>query len=94
MTLDNPSGFAVEQLERLRPKQKSTALSLALSVAEVLSSEAVGERFFTQYKIQLERMAGSIDRRRSAADRRMVALLCLSRILFLYFVQAKGWLDG
>jgi len=93
VSLDSPSGFATEQLERLRPKRTSTALSHALSVVEVLSSEAVGEHFFTEYKIHLERMAASIDRRRSVADRRMVALLCLSRILFLYFVQAKGWLD-
>jgi hypothetical protein len=94
LSLDNPSNFAVEQLERLRPKRKSTALTHALLLEEVLSSEAVGERFFTEFRIQLVRMTASIDRRRSAADRRMVALVNLSRILFLYFVQAKGWLDG
>jgi hypothetical protein len=94
VSLDNPSIFAVEQLERLRPKRKSTALTHALLVEEVLSSEAMGERFFTEFRIQLDRMTASIDRRRSAADRRMVALVNLSRILFLYFVQAKGWLDG
>ena len=94
VSIDNPSNFALEQLKRLSPKNGSTALSHALSVADVLSSEEVGERFFTQFKVHLERMTVAIDRRRSASDRRMVALINLSRILFLYFVQAKGWLDG
>ncbi len=94
VSLDDPSRFALEQIERLSPRQRATVLQHALSVGEVLSSEAAGERFFKEFRTHLERMATSIDGRRSAADKRMVALLCLSRILFLYFVQAKGWLDG
>ena len=27
-------------------------------------------------------------------ERRSYALIQLTRVLFLYFVQAKGWLDG
>jgi hypothetical protein len=92
VSLDNPCSFAVEQLKRLGPNGRSTALAHALSVRDVLSSEEMGERFFTEFRIHLERMAAAIDRSRSAQDRRMVALLCLSRILFLYFVQAKGYL--
>ena len=94
VSLDDPSSFALRQLERLGPSRSSNALTHALSVADVLSSEEVGEQFFTTFKMNLERMAASIDHRRSADDRRMVALLALSRILFLYFVQEKGWLDG
>ena len=94
VSLECPSAFALQQIERLRPKRSSNALAHALSVADVLSSEEVGEQFFTTFRMNLERMAATIDRRRSADDRRMVALLSLSRILFLYFVQEKGWLDG
>jgi hypothetical protein len=42
----------------------------------------------------MERMAASLSKNWSMADRRMVTLLALNRILFLYFVQAKHWLDG
>src|SRR5439155_1363059 len=31
---------------------------------------------------------------RSRADRHTLALTALTRVLFLYFVQEKGWLDG
>ena len=91
---DNPSSFALQQLERLRPSYSANALAHALAVVDVLSSEELGQQFFTTFKATLERMAASIESRKSADDRRMVALLALSRILFLYFVQEKGWLDG
>ena len=94
VSLDNPSSFTLQQLERLRPNASTTALAHALRIADVLSSEEVGEQFFTGFRMNLERMAASIDNRRSVDDRRLVALLCLTRILFLYFIQAKGWMDG
>ncbi len=84
---------AAERLEALRPAAGGNALSHALRVADVLTSEAAGNRFFTAFRMMLERMAGSLDRRHSPADRRMMALLALSRVLFLYFVQVRGWLD-
>src|SRR6185436_3880129 len=41
-----------------------------------------------------ESMSASLGRRGTPVERRTAALLPLTRILFLYFVQAKGWLDG
>jgi hypothetical protein len=92
--LDRPSPVTLAQLEALRPPPGIGALRLALRIAETLSSEAVGERFFLAFRRSLDELAASLDARRSASDRRLVALLALTRILFLYFVQAKGWLDG
>jgi adenine-specific DNA-methyltransferase len=94
ISLDTPSRFALQQLQRLNPDKSSSALAHSLCVADVLSSEEVSERFFTAFRTILERMAASLKGRGSAADRRMVSLLALNRILFLYFVQSKGWLDG
>jgi len=94
VALDAPSAFALQQLERLRPQYSSNALAHALTVAEVLGSEQVGERFFTAFRRTLERMAASLRNDRCQDDRRLGALLSLTRILFLYFVQEKGWLDG
>ena len=89
-----PTPFAIQQLERLRPSPGSTGLAHALRIAELLSSEAVGERFFSAFHGALERMADALGSSGTMADRRMAALLTLSRVLFLYFVQTKGWLDG
>ncbi len=94
VNLSRPSAFALQQLERLRPQESTNALAHALTVAEVLGSEQVGERFFVAFRGTFERMAASLGNERSEDDRRLGALLSLTRILFLYFVQEKGWLDG
>lgn len=88
-----PTAAMLQLLEDLSPKS-DTALAHAIRVTELLSSETAGERFFAAFRAILERMAASLDRRHSAADRKMAALIALTRVLFLYFVQAKGWLDG
>ena len=94
ISLHDASAPALQLLERLRPEGAANALAHAIRVAELLNTERVGERFFTAFRMILERMAASLDRRHNLQDRRMVALLHLTRVLFLYFVQAKGWLDG
>ncbi|MBI4421640.1 MAG: N-6 DNA methylase [Gemmatimonadetes bacterium] len=92
--LAGPQPLALRILESLRPDGAPHALAHALRVAETLSTESVGERFFAAFRQALERMSAGLGRRGSPADRRLAALLPLTRILFLYFVQAKGWLDG
>lgn len=92
--LEKPPTLALERLEALRPKPTSNTLSHALHVADQLATEIAGERFYAGFRTRLDRMADAIDHRHTAADRQMVALLALTRVLFLYFVQAKGWLDG
>ena len=91
--LDNPSAAVLEHLARFRPKPSSNGLSHALRVEELLATEIAGERFYAAFRFTLERMAGSLRRKGTAPDRRMAALLPLIRVLFLYFVQAKGWLN-
>jgi hypothetical protein len=39
-------------------------------------------------------MAEALPGPRAESDRHAIALLQLTRVLFLYFVQSKGWLDG
>ena len=60
---------------------------------EVLGREALGIRFYRS----LERAVSGLAASSSAATRAIrteVALLNTSRLLFLSFLQAKGWLDG
>jgi hypothetical protein len=90
----NPPELALEVLEDLRPRARDTALVLAIRIAEVLSSEAAGRQFFQAFRATLDRMAAALHPQAPHADRHLAALLQLTRVLFLYFVQAKGWLAG
>ena len=89
-----PPALALQLLCELTPRQGDNGLAHALRVAEVLSAERAGERFFRRFRAALERMATSLPIQGGATDRRAAALIALTRVLFLYFVQAKGWLDG
>jgi hypothetical protein len=64
---------------------------------ELLGREAVSRRFFQA----LQRLVAHLARARSAMDdvahaedRDQIALLHVSRLLFLSFLETKGWLDG
>jgi hypothetical protein len=90
----SPSGAALASLGRLRGLPASNAAAACAEAAEYLGGEAVGHRFFERFRDVLERMAEEGDPAARAADRRQLALIQLTRVLFLYFVQAKGWLDA
>ncbi len=94
VSLERPTPESLHTLEDLRPAPESTGLAHAFRVCELLTAEGVGRRFFISFRMILERMAGSLDDRVPAGERRLLALLSLTRVLFLYFVQAKGWLSG
>ncbi len=93
-TLNPVSGSAVATFERCSPRQAETALGLAIRVGEALASEGVTRRFFTAFRATLEHLTDRIEAPRSRSDRHTLALTTLTRVLFLYFAQAKGWLDG
>jgi hypothetical protein len=63
-------------------------------VGEALASEAVTARFFRAFRTTLERFTDRLTHPRGRLDRHALALTALTRVLFLYFVQEKGWLDG
>jgi hypothetical protein len=94
LPLDRPSGGSLETLERLAPLAGETSLALSLRVGEALASEGVTPRFFRAFRAVLERLTDRLATPHSRADRHALALTALTRVLFLYFVQAKGWLDG
>jgi hypothetical protein len=92
--LDRPAPTALACLGRLAGDGSGGALSYALRVADALSGESAGRRFFQAFSTTLERMAAGLPGPLRGEDRRSLALLQLTRVLFLYFVQAKGWLAG
>ena len=92
--LARPSAAALATLDRLAPGRGETALALSLRAGDALASEAVTVRFFRAFRAVLDRLTDRGPGPRNRADRRALTLTVLTRVLFLYFVQAKGWLDG
>ena len=93
-SLDRPTPLTLRSLERLGGASEGGAIGAAAHVARALDTEAVGRRFFAAFRRALDRMSAAFPERIPADDRHALSLLQLTRILFLYFVQAKGWLDG
>lgn len=92
--LANPSGSVLATLERLAPAKGESALALSLRISEVLASEGVTPRFFRAFRHTLDRLTDRLATPRSRVDRHALTLTALTRVLFLYFIQSKGWLNG
>jgi hypothetical protein len=75
----------------VRPNQD--ALQHARYV-EVLGRDALTRRFYRALEAQVTALATSVPARVDADTARGVALLYTSRLLFLRFLEAKGWLNG
>ena len=60
---------------------------------ELLGRAALSRRFYRTLEQRIAALASSLPRMPDP-DRAELALLCASRLLFLSFLQAKGWLDG
>lgn len=72
----------------------ATAFGTAAHCADVLGAEGIGDRFFNRFRDVLVELSGSYAAGIPEAARHELGLLQLTRVLFLYFVQSKGWLDG
>jgi hypothetical protein len=94
LAIAHPEPLHLQLLRELAPRPGATALEHALRTGDVLASEEIGNRFFDAFRALFVRAQAAAPARVGAADRALLALLPLTRVLFLYFVQAKGWLDG
>ena len=92
--LDSAAPSALASLARLGGGIGGGALAYAAHAAEALSGEAVGRRFFREFRLTLDAISAALPSRLRGEERRSLALLQLTRVLFLYFIQAKGWLGG
>ena len=91
-----PSRIAAEILDGLAPRPGEGALTLSARIGDVLAEEGLTTRFFREFRRMHERAATTLADAPGATptERRALALVFLTRVLFLYFVQAKGWLAG
>lgn len=94
LALDAATPADLERLDRLTRLEASTPLGRALGLHDLLGAEEVGLRFFRSFRAVVDRMAGGLTPPPPRGSRETLALIQLTRVLFLYFVQARGWLDG
>ena len=91
--------------ERILDSDAETACALAAAHSEsdaltharwldILGREAVTRRFYRALERLTSSLADSLPHRIPPDDRSELGLLCTSRLLFLSFLEAKGWLDG
>lgn len=96
LTLDPaaPDGAALASLRRIGDLVEGGPTAVALRFAERLSGRRVDQRFFAAFRDIRDRLASEGPASAPPDERRALALLQLTRVLFLYFIQHKGWLDG
>jgi hypothetical protein len=96
LALDEPGAISLASLRRLSGISARSATAFAARAADVLDGRGIGHEFFRRFRSLVDAAAAAVHGRRlrDVGHRRSLALLQLTRVLFLYFVQSKGWLDG
>ena len=94
LSLDHPDPVALGVLDRLPSLAGRGVLEGAATLAEWLAIEPPGTRFFRAFRSAFERMRGALPPGPGPQECEVLALLQLTRVLFLYFIQSKGWLDS
>ena len=91
--LSKLAGLVVD-LTDFGPGGEVSVATAALRLRQALDVEKVTKKFYGAYKEQhdafLELISGIADER----DRRWYASVLLNRLMFIYFLQKKGFLDG
>jgi hypothetical protein len=96
----DPRAVRAESLSRLELMERQPGLAmgdLMARLARTFEKEHVGRRFFAGFRGGVESLSRELENLHPEEDERErvgEALLILSRILFLSFIQQKGWLDG
>ena len=91
----SPSAHALDRLNLLAAAADSLAMPRIFDRA--LDRESVTRRFFERFRAAVRDVADAIALQCAHESRQDVdaeALLILSRMLFLSFIQEKGWLNG
>ena len=80
--------FTLEEEEGLNISTVTSRVRQALDV------EKVTKRFYERFRIELTAFGGFIEGITAQGDRDWYASLMLNRMMFVYFVQKQGFLDG
>ncbi|HEV8658241.1 MAG TPA: N-6 DNA methylase [Thermoanaerobaculia bacterium] len=94
--LTAPSALAIDRLNLLDLTDVD-AQAAAKICDRALDRESIGRQFFIRFRAAVRDVASELAQRcdgESKEDCEQQALLILSRLLFLSFIQEKGWLNG
>ena len=80
--------FALSEEEGL------TLAGTTLRMRDAFDREKITKRFYEAFKEQHDSFLGFIDGLANVSDRQWYASLMLNRLMFVYFIQKKGFLDG
>ncbi|MBA4071695.1 MAG: hypothetical protein C0497_07655 [Gemmatimonas sp.] len=83
-----------ESLVALEGGRSDSDLDTHLRWREALGRDALTRRFYRELEQAVLALAGGARGAADSATRHALALRCTSRLLFLSFLEAKGWLDG
>lgn len=78
----------------LDEEESLTLSGVTHRMRDAFDRERITKRFYEAFKQQHDRFIGFIDGLASATDRQWYASLMLNRLMFVYFIQKKGFLDG
>lgn len=84
----------LDTLDALAGSMTGTDLAIHARWLEVLGREALSNRFFVALQRVVRQLADGAEGEARDEDRREVALLHVSRMLFLSFLEGRGWLNG
>ena len=95
------TGSGTPLLQRLQPlfvsidEEASVNIALVTSrVRSALDVEKITKRFYDRFRAELTAFGGFIEGIEAQGDRDWYASLMLNRMMFVYFVQKQGFLDG
>jgi hypothetical protein len=92
----SPRASELDVLTGLAAESGATACDLAVAHARALDREQLTRQFFQEFRERRAELARALAGPPETAeqDRLDLALLLLGRLLFLHFIQRKGWLAG
>lgn len=96
LTRREPRRADLDLLRDLSPGAAQSATEVAWRHAQALDRERLTQRFYRAIRRARDDLAATWTGvpEHAHADRLELALLTISRLLFLAFLQQKGWLDG
>ncbi len=86
-----PGNFENEMLKRLRTAK---AQGFRARLQEVVNVERVTKKFYDEFKDHKDTFVGFIEGIENLENRQWYASVVLNRLMFIYFIQSNGLLDG
>ena len=84
----------VFELSDFSEKGNLTVVEVARRMKEALDVERVTKKFYTSYEAQHSQFLELIEGIPNERDRRWYASILLNRLMFVWFLQKKGFVDG